>query len=228
MFGVVGPTPVELLDRDRKAIYTWPQTTRNQMQFSALNGKFDLPDAWSMQGGLYVRKFRQRHVDGNAAELEECGGALAGTLCLSSDGFPGLPASAFQIRDASNNPIAFAGATVPYGTVDRTATDALTAGASLQFSNAAAWFGHGNSFTAGATFDRSWIKFSASSELGVIFPDLRVGPNGSIPGTGSIISTADNIGFSPVSLNAQSDYYGLLFGTRSTSRRGCRPLSARG
>jgi iron complex outermembrane receptor protein len=208
-FGVVGPTPVELLDRDRKAVFTWPQTTSNQMQFMALNGKFDLFDAWSMQAGTYVRKFRQRHVDGNGGDIEDCPTA-PGTLCLSSEGFPGLPPGSFQIRDTNNNPIAFAGAMVPYGTVDRTATDALTAGASLQFSNDVKLLGHDNSFTAGGSLDRSWVQFSANSELGFIFPDLGVGPNSSVPGIGSIISTAGNIGYSPVNLSSRSDYYGLF------------------
>jgi iron complex outermembrane receptor protein len=38
-FGVIGPTPVQLLDRDYRSIYTWPQTTLNEMGLLALNGK---------------------------------------------------------------------------------------------------------------------------------------------------------------------------------------------
>ena len=37
-FGVVGPTPVEMLTRDWRSIYTWPQTTQNQAQLLSLNG----------------------------------------------------------------------------------------------------------------------------------------------------------------------------------------------
>jgi iron complex outermembrane receptor protein len=37
-FGVVGPTPIELLNNDYRAIYTWPQTTKNQAELLALNG----------------------------------------------------------------------------------------------------------------------------------------------------------------------------------------------
>lgn len=207
-FGVIGPTPVELLARDWKSIYTWPQTTRNETHFVALNGKFDLAHAWSLQANAYLRRFRQSHVDGNAAEIEECGGGLAGTLCLEDNGMA-LPASAFQLRDSGNNPIPFT-ADVPYGTVDRTTTQATTIGVSLQFANDAALFGRGNSFVAGGSYDRSTISFGAASELGFIFPDLSVGPNASVPGTGAIINTAGNIGFSPVSLSAQTDYYGLF------------------
>jgi iron complex outermembrane receptor protein len=196
-FGIVGPTPVELLNRDYKSIYTWPQTTRNEMGFIALNGKFDLANDWSLQSNLYARKFRQRHVDGNDADVEEC----AGMLCLSNAGF--------SILDSTNNPIAFAGATTPYGTVDRTSTEAQTIGASLQLTNNAKLFNRGNYFTVGGSIDHSWIDFSANSALGYIFPNLFVGPNSLVPGTGSIIHTAANLGYSPVTLRAQNNYYGL-------------------
>jgi iron complex outermembrane receptor protein len=37
-FGVIGPTPVQMLAQDYKSIYTWPQTTKNKMAFAAVNG----------------------------------------------------------------------------------------------------------------------------------------------------------------------------------------------
>src|SRR5256884_4136944 len=40
---------------------------------------------------------------------------------------------------------------------------------------------------------------------------LFVGPNAAVPGTGEIIHTAGNIGFSPVSLGAWQTYYGAYF-----------------
>jgi hypothetical protein len=60
--------------------------------------------------------------------------------------------------------------------------------------------GHDNNFVIGASVDRSKIGFLGSGELGVIYPDLFVGPNAAVPGTGEIIHTAANIGFSPLAL----------------------------
>ena len=207
-FGVIGPTPVQMLAQDYKSIYTWPQTTKNQMAFAAVNGKFDLSGPWSMQTGFYMRRFRQKHVDGNDADIEECDPPLDGTLCLDDDGFPNQPAGNFQILNSSGAPIPFVAGT-PYGTVDRTSTDSRVFGGSLQFTNDAKLFGHGNSFIAGASIDHGRIRFDANSELGYIYPDLFVGPNGSVPGTGSQIHTAGNIGYAPVMLNARNTYYGL-------------------
>jgi iron complex outermembrane recepter protein len=218
-FGVVGPTPVELLNDDYRSIFTWPQTTKNQAQLLTLNGRYAVTDHWTVQSNLYVRKFRQAHVDGNGAEVERCSGAvgnpLFNTLCLEDDGFPNQPKANFQILNANNQPIncppgsGNTCAITPWGTVDRTRTNALTTGGTLQATNDDKIFGHDNYFTLGGSIDHSNIGFQANSELGYVFPDLSVGPNAAVPGTGQIIHTAANLGFSPVSLDAQNTYYGL-------------------
>jgi iron complex outermembrane recepter protein len=211
-FGVIGPTPIELLANDYRAIFTWPQTTKNEAALVALNGRYSVTDHWTVQSNLYYRRFNQEHVDGNAAEIERCSGAannpLFNTLCLENDAFPQPrpPAAAFQILNQNGQPIPCPPgggntcATTPWGTVDRTFTKGLTTGASLQALNDDKVLGHDNYFVIGASVDRSKIGFLGNSELGFIYPDLFVGPNAAVPGTGQIIHTAADIGFSPVSL----------------------------
>ena len=218
-FGVVGPTPLQLLNNDYRAIYTWPQTTKNQAQLIAMNGRYSVSDHWTVQSNLYYRKFQQAHVDGNAAEVERCSGQAANplfnTLCLEDDGFPRQPAANFQLLNQNNRPIncppgpGNTCATTPWGTVDRTWTNAITTGASLQGINDDKIFGHDNYFTIGGSVDRSKIGFQGNSELGYIYPDFFVGPNAAVPGTGQIVRTAGNIGFAPVSLAAWNTYYGI-------------------
>jgi iron complex outermembrane receptor protein len=219
-FGVIGPTPVQLLNNDYRSIFTWPQTTTNQAQLLALNGRYDVTDHWIVQSNLYVRKFQQAHVDGNGAEVERCSGnqanSLFNTLCLENDGFPAsFPQAGFQILNLNNQPIPCPPgggntcATTPWGTVDRTWTNALTSGGTLQATDDDKILGHDNYFTIGGSIDHSNIGFQANSELGYVFPDLFVGPNAAVPGTGQIIHTAADLGFSPVSLDAQNTYYGL-------------------
>jgi iron complex outermembrane receptor protein len=218
-FGVVGPTPVELINADYRSIYTWPQTTKNQAQLLALNGRYSITDHWTVQSNVYTRHFKQAHVDGNDADVERCSGVagnpLLNTLCLEDDGFPAQPKANFQVLNANNQPINCPPGTgntcarVPWGTVDRTWTSARTIGGSLQAINDDKIFGHGNYFTIGTSMDRSRISFQANSELGYIYPDLFVGPNAAVPGTGQIIHTGANIGFSPVDLGAVNTYYGV-------------------
>jgi iron complex outermembrane receptor protein len=216
-FGVVGPTPVEMLSRDYQSVYTWPQTTLNRAGLVALNGKFDLADSWVLQSNFYIRRFHQQHVDGNAGNFERCSpkSSFPEALCLESDGFPKPNPitpdfrNQFVILGPDGKPIPFAGYNVAYGTIDRTTTDALTTGASLQATNQASLFGRENYFSTGASVDHSRIGFRASSELAFIYPDLFVGSNSDIPGTGTIIHTLGDIGYSPVELKAQNTYYGL-------------------
>jgi iron complex outermembrane recepter protein len=218
-FGVVGPTPIELINRDYQSIYTWPQTTKHTSQLLALNGRYSITDHWTVQSNVYTRHFNQAHVDGNDADVERCSGVatnpLFNTLCLENDGFPAQPAANFQVLNANNQPINCPPGTgntcarVPWGTVDRTWTSARTIGGSLQAINDDKIFGHGNYFTIGTSMDRSRISFQANSELGYIYPDLFVGPNAAVPGTGQIIHTGENIGFSPVDLGAVNTYYGV-------------------
>lgn len=223
--GAAAATPVEMLARNWASIYTNPQTTKNETGLLALNGTTALSDTWSLQGNTYIRGFSQRHVDGNDGDFERCSNAadpqFRNHLCLQDDGFPRPdPVTAafrnqFAILDQNNNPIpCLPGpgntcAGVPYGTIDRTGTDAVTVGGSLQVTSTARLLDHGNHFVLGGSVDHSRIGFDATSQLGYIFSDLTVAPNLSIPGNGAFIHTLANIGYAPVNLAARNTYYGL-------------------
>src|SRR5262249_12579948 len=89
-----------------------------------------------------------------------------------------------------------------------TRTSALTTGGTLQATNDDKVFGHDNFFTIGGSIDHSTIGFQANSELGYVFPDLFVGPNAAVPGTGQIIHTAAHLGFSSRRRDAEKTYAG--------------------
>ena len=223
--GVVGPTPVDLLAQDRRAVFTRPQTTRDRNGLVALNGSFEASDAWSIQGSLYGRVFRQDHLDGNDGNFEGCSrdvsNPLFGTLCVQDDDFPAAvrpPAAAFQVLGANGQPVGcpplVAGQTklcngIAYGSLDRTRTRSTTVGFSLQAVRSAPLAGRTNLFAAGLSLDRSRVRFGADSTLGLIAPDLSVRTTGSIPGLGQILSTAGGIAYNPVDIRATNDAYGL-------------------
>jgi len=223
--GVVGPTPVDMLSRDRRSVYTYPQTTRDKAGLLELNGKLQTGAGWDLQGALYGRRFDQRHLDGNSGDFEGCSGKpanpLFGALCAQDDAFPAAlrpPAAAFQVLGPSGAPIAcpplIAGQSkpcngIPYGATDRTAIGTSTWGVSFQADQKRPVFGRPNLFLAGASIDDSRIRFSADSTLGLIFPDLSVGPSAGIPGSGLVVHTAGAVAYSPVSVSARTTYYGL-------------------
>lgn len=242
--GVVGPTPADLLSADRRAVYTYPQGTRNTAGLAALKGSYALSNDWSVQGVAYVRTFNQHHVDGNDGDFEGCsrsaGDPLYGTLCVEDDDFPDAvkpAASAFQVLGPDGQPIGCPplapGETrpcngVPYGSLDRTRTAATTWGVSAQATSRAPLLGHGNAFAVGASFDRSRIRFSANSTLGMILPSLEVASDPDIPGEGEIIHTAGAIAYSPVELRAHATDLGVYAtDTVDLTRRLALTLSGR-
>ena len=62
----------------------------------------------------------------------------------------------------------------------------------------------------GGSVDRSFSSFSSNSTLGNIEPNLLIFPDGSFPGSGSIIQTAGNIGYVPTWLTGTTTYYGVF------------------
>ena len=163
----------------------------------ALNGKTTLHEHWQLEGAVYARALRQRHVDGNDGDFEICSGrsSFGGDLCLEDDAFgtpPGGKTTAFRnqfvIVDATGNTFAFDPSAI-YGTVDHTFTDTVSDGFTAQVSSDAPWFGLSNYLTFGASLDHSAISFQSNSTLGRIYPDLHVGPDAALPGSGAIVRT---------------------------------------
>jgi iron complex outermembrane receptor protein len=213
--GVIGPTPVGLLDQNESAVFTNPQTTVNTAGSVAFTGKFDINPQWSIASNFYIRTFEQHHTDANDADFLDCTDnglpidpRFAKSLCLNSSNFPGdMKGNDFVILDRNGNPIAFSPAAI-YGTIDRTSIHATTFGMALQATDNDTYFGHQNYFTFGASVDRSLLSFSSTSQLGTIFPDLVIG-NGAFPGSGDIIGTLGGIGKVPTFLTGGTTYYGV-------------------
>ena len=224
-YGATAATPVDLLELDRRAVYTTPQTTDNSAGSLALNGKFSVTDTLQLQGNVYVRRFQQNHDDGNPADVERCSNSASpqyrNRLCLQDDGFPRPdPVTVafrdqFAILDPANNPIPCPPGsgntcnTTPYGTIDRTKTGATTTGISLQATHTDTLFGHKNRLVAGGSIDHGSVNFQSSSTLGLLNSDLVVASNPEIPGNGSVIHTLGGFGYVPVNLDTSNTYYGL-------------------
>lgn len=236
--GVIGPTPVDLLEDDRRAIFTFPQITHNLAEFAAVNANLKLSEHWSVQGGVHTRRFTQTHLDGNDADFERCAstGPLANTLCLEDDGFSSaIPKSEFQILDETGAPVpcpvsnvdsdgcrnrlnSSEGPRLPYGTLDRTSTHTNTTGAWVQLSNDSEFGGRKNSLNFGASFDTSDIRFRSNSTLALITPDLEVidenyplpDISGAVPGLGHVIHSGADVAYGPADISVDNSNSGLF------------------
>ena len=217
VLGVVGPTPVELVQQASSAVYTWPQRTKNQVGSLAVNGRSKLADHWRIDANAYVRDFRQRHADGNDADFESCSNrsSFGGDICLEDDAFgtpPGGKTTAYRnqfvIINAAVQTFPFNPAIV-YGTLDRTFTNTTTAGATFQATTDSTLFDFANFATFGASIDHGNIRFRSNSTLARISSDLRVDTDPSLAGSGDIIRTQGDLGYAPVDLDGTVDYYGV-------------------
>jgi iron complex outermembrane receptor protein len=219
----VGPTPVDLLAADRRAIYTWPQTTHNASAMISASGRYRVSPVWSLSANLYLRRFDQAHVDGNDGDFEGCSSSpsnpLVGTLCLQDDAFPMAirpPAAAFQVQTLAGTPVACPPASggakpcagVAYGAIDRARTGSTAWGGGIEATRQAPIAGMANSLTLGLSVTTARARFSSDSTLGIINADLSVSPNAAIPGTGLLIKTAGALAYTPVAIAADIDTQG--------------------
>ena len=84
------PAPVELLDADRSAVFTFPDTTENRLAFVQGRANVATSDTWSVQVTGYYRNLDRRTLNGDEAEFGVCDddalpdGAPDRTLCFGA------------------------------------------------------------------------------------------------------------------------------------------------
>ena len=85
------PAPVELLDVDRSAVFTFPDQTENRLGFVQGRASVAASDVWSVQITGYYRDLDRRTLNGDEAEFGVCdddalpAGAPEETLCFGAD-----------------------------------------------------------------------------------------------------------------------------------------------
>lgn len=201
----VGPTPVEMLAQDRRAVFTYPQSMRNMMALVQWRGEYRASDTLSLGLNAYYRHFSQRLVDGNTTDVDNCENDVS-ELCLEGDDdYPGD-----ALYDTSGNPVSAsvlpAGATP--GETDFTHTSSDTFGVAVEMTSKDTLFGHDNFFTAGASIDEGDTSYSAYGELGALLDSLRVASVGVIIDQ-SLSPTASPPIETPVDVSARNIYSGF-------------------
>jgi outer membrane receptor protein involved in Fe transport len=195
-FGATAAVPIELLQQYWGATYTTPQTTENRVGYVNLTGKVEATPTWTIEGSAHVRVFDQNMLDGNPTGTRPCT-ADSTLLCFGDGSTPANGLNGVQLANPFDP-----GAVL--GEIDRTTTHSTTTGASLQATNTDQLFGHNNHFVAGASFDSSVTRFSASAELGTI------GSNFVVSGSGIFLGQSGNpVSIGPVALRTTNQYSGL-------------------
>ena len=204
-----GTTPVELLDADRAAVFTYPDETRNRYFRATLNGNFRLTDTESLQANAYYSYLDQLTYNGDAGDEQVCDDP---TYVCEDD-------RETRLTDRFGNPIKnvifnspyftkygftkFADGG-PYSVLNVTSTTSDSYGTSAQVTSTRDILGHHNHFVVGAGYDGGTSDFSAETYLGGFTLDRDY-----IPFPNIEISQAD-LSISPVAVHTTNDYVGVF------------------
>ena len=190
----VGPTPIQLVDIDRRAVFTSPQSFHNTLAMASLNANYLASDTLSFQSDFYLRSATRKVLNGNTTDAQLCVDPTL--LCLGDATTPLIDAGGAQVRSS-----VLGGGTA--GENDNSSITSLGLGGSLQASETAPLFGHNNNLVVGASLDHADVNFNSTNELGIIDPSTLA-----VTGLGIIIDQPDG-SLVPVSLETTNSYYGL-------------------
>lgn len=168
-----GFAPESLLERDREAVHTFPDNTRNRQDFFKLRGAQALTSELQLAGNAFFRQFDRVTRNGDAEV--ECVDQVSGeTPFLDPAGARELPVSlcagmADGFFDEAGEPLAGGELAREVGGEDRgTITDSTSGGGTLQVS-ASGNLGHWSQrLTLGLAYDRSDNRYAQSEREGEI------------------------------------------------------------
>jgi outer membrane receptor protein involved in Fe transport len=204
-----GTTPVELLDADRAAVFTYPDETRNRYVRATLNGDFRLTDTLSLQANAYGSYLDQLTYNGDAGDEQVCHDP---TYVCEGDGETvltdrdGRPIRNVIFGSPYLTKFGFAGFAEggPYSVLNVTSTVSDSYGASAQITSTRDILGHHNHLVIGAGYDGGTSDFSAETYLGGFTVDRDY-----IPFPNVEIDQADR-SISPVAVHTTNDYAGVF------------------
>jgi outer membrane receptor protein involved in Fe transport len=222
--GALGPTPVEMLAADPRAIFTSPQAMHNQMQLLQLTGSRQATDTLALAADGHYRHFEQHIADGNTTDVTPCtnNGSF---FCLEGNAL--YPADALYDNTGNQVPTGVLATGATPGQLDFIDTNTNTAGAAFQATLTAPFAGRENHLVLGGSIDHSITHYAAHGELGAVLPNLAVVSAGLTIDQGASPSASAPIQ-APVSVRSSTDYYGLYFtDTLSLSARLAWTISGR-
>lgn len=180
-------SPVELLSRDRDAVFTSPDITENSLLFADLEGQHWLNDLTLLSGNIFYRANDTDSFGGDGTEFELCNAPNATLLCEEDD-------LTTPIEDQNGNTIV--GDLDGDGESDLNAINNISQrdqrnfGGSFQTTFLHNIFNRGNQFIAGAAYSQGFAEFFSNVEIASLNTDRRtLGTGLFVPDEGTFIDT---------------------------------------
>ena len=174
-----GPIPADLLNRDRGAVFTFPDITENNLMFVDLEGEHWLNDVVQLSGNVFYRNSDANYFNGNESVFEDCAasGGPAGLLCNEGDPAP--------VTDQNGNTISSTNANgSPRDAVNNIdARGQRGYGGTLQATFLQRLFDHENQLIIGSAYNQGFASFLSKAEV------ASLNPNRSTTGFGIFVPT---------------------------------------
>ena len=191
-----GVVPVELYAARRDAVFTHPDNSRSRYWRVSVHPWLRLGTHTRIEASAYEQFLNRRNLNGDAADIEDCNGAL---LCLETvDGEDGAP-----LTDAAGNPIAAKDGVEAYGVLNSGRERTRSRGLLAQIVDTRRLGPGENLLAVGASHDEARTRFDTATELGAI-DDTR-----GVAGLGPTIVQPDGA-IAPVGLVTKSSSVGVF------------------
>lgn len=154
-----GAIPVQLLDEEREAVFTFPDTTRNSLFAVNLNAEHWIGDQAQLTANLFYRDLDTDSFNGDAGDFEECETATGEEVLCDED--------EEILRDTAGNAIpAEDDAGNAWDAINNISSrDQETRGGSLQATLLPDLFGMENQLVLGAGYFTGDVTFDADVEI---------------------------------------------------------------
>jgi outer membrane receptor protein involved in Fe transport len=157
-----GLVPESTLARDRRAVHTFPDQTKNEMHLVHLRGSQWLTDALLLSASAFHRNYKRDTLNGDAEV--NCVDDITGTRVFDAGGrllhLGRCQGSAVGFFYEAGNPLAGNMTREAEGEERTTRTATQDWGGTLQLSHKGRIFGRGNRATVGVAYDRHETRFA--------------------------------------------------------------------
>jgi len=213
-----GLAPESLLAQDRRALYTYPDQTRNLMHLMNLRGSQWLTDDLLVSGNGFYRYYQRKTTNGDA-EIG-CVDERGRTAFIPGDGVVPLgdcQGSAQGLVDSRGRPLVGDLEREAEGEYRKTRTNTQDWGVTLQLSYKGPVLGRSNRVTAGVAYDGHSSHFTQSEAEGIFRPDgLSTGVQQTEPfeTVVNVDTTQQNVGVYVTDTLDVTDWASLTVGAR--------------
>lgn len=163
-----GALPVGLQAQNPRSVFTQPAQTITRLFFSELAGTYDLSNAIEVSGNVYFRQNRIKYSSVDGSPYGACDASDLSLLCNSNGNI---------VIDSHYNPVQ-ASPNVDGATITSSAAYLRSRGGTLQSVFRQDLFKHGNTLTAGTSYDYSLAHTSSDTELSSLTLDRGSNPTG--------------------------------------------------